>query len=122
MKNLEFNQVRIIVSCQYYENYAADNQDFFDKPIWKTKGESQFTFVIDSDEWTYGDDNIKRLVEKIILNKSNSYCKYKILGYETYFVQPDDITDEVKKAMQNPELSYEEWLQKTKEGQENSLV
>jgi hypothetical protein len=122
MKNLEWNQVRIIVDCQYYENYAADNQDFFDKPIWKPKGLSQFTFVNDSDEWIYGDDKIKPKVEKIISSKSNGYCKYEIVSYETYFVQPDDITDELNKYMQNSELSYEEWLEKTKEGQENSLV
>ena len=99
MKNLEWNQVRIIVDCQYYENYAADNQDFFDKPIWKPKGQSQFTFIVDSDEWIYGDDKIKSIVEKIISSKANGYCKYEIVGYETYFTQPDDITDELNKAM-----------------------
>ena len=99
MKNLEFNQVRIIVSCQYYENYAADNQDFFNKPIWKAKGESQFTFVIDSDEWMYIDDRIKASVQRIISKKSNGFCKYEIVGYETLFFQPEDITDEVNKAM-----------------------
>jgi hypothetical protein len=103
MKNLEWNQVRIIVDCQYYENYAVDNQDFFDKPIWKPKGESQFTFVIDTDEWIYDGSakaaKIKPLVEKIISSKSNGYCKYDIVGYETYFSEPDDITDELNKAM-----------------------
>jgi hypothetical protein len=98
MKNLELNQVRIIVDCQYYENYAADNEYFFSNPIWKCKGQSQFTYTIDSDEWMYCDNEIKPIIEKIISSKSNGYCKYEIVGYETYFTQPDDITDEVTKA------------------------
>ena len=89
---IKFNEVRVVVTCQYYENYAYENGG----EAWKPKGSHQFTFIIDSDEWLYcSDEVVKPMVERIIANKCNGHSRYEVLGYDTIFEDMEDITKSV---------------------------
>ena len=92
MKSFDFGQVKVLVNCQYWENKAYCEGG----EAWRPKGGISFSFVIDSDEWMYCDDEVvKPMVERIIASKCNDFCRMDIIDYETIFEEPKDISDEV---------------------------
>ena len=92
MKSFDFGQVKVVVNCQYWENKAY----WEGGEAWRPKGGVSFSFVIESDEWMYCDEEVvKPMVERIIAGKCNDFCRMEVLGYETIFEEPKDISDEV---------------------------
>ena len=92
MRPLQFDEVRVLVSCQYYENYAFESGG----EAWKPKGGTNFAFNIKSDEWFYlADTVVKPMIESLIESKCDNYCRYEIVSYDTIFEDPTDITDEL---------------------------
>jgi len=91
MKKLQMNEVRVVVNCQYFENYAWESGG----EAWKPKGGVDFAFIINSDEWCYCDNVVKAMVERVIANKCSFHSRYKVVGYETIHEEPKDITDAV---------------------------
>ena len=92
MKSFDFGQVKVVVNCQYWENKAY----WEGGEAWRPKGGVSFSFVISSDEWMYCDEEVvKPMVERIIAGKCNDFCRMEVLGYETIFEEPKDISDEV---------------------------
>jgi hypothetical protein len=92
MKKLQMNEVRVVVNCQYFENYAWESGG----DAWKPKGLHQFAFNIDSDEWFYcSDEAVKPMVERIVANKCNAHSRFQVVGYETIFEEMEDISGEV---------------------------
>lgn len=90
MRALKFNEVKVVVNCQYFENYGSNVA-----PHWKPKGGVDFSFIVDSDEWFYCEDEIKSAAERAVANKNNTYCRLEVVGYETIFEEPKDITYDV---------------------------
>jgi hypothetical protein len=95
MKALNFNEVRVVVNCQYWENKAFESGG----EAWVPKGGISYSFVIESDDWFYDEDRIKPLVERIIFRRCNLYCRMEVVDYEVIFVDPRDISDEVTEAV-----------------------
>lgn len=56
---------KLVVNCQYYENYNVGPNGFGEVPHWKPKGGHTFEMPIDSDVVMYTDDEI---MEKAIIN------------------------------------------------------
>ena len=84
MRALNFNEVKVVVNCQYFEKG-------------KPKGGVDFSFIVESDEWFYCEDVVKSAAERVVANMNNAYCRLEVVGYETIFEEPKDITDEVVK-------------------------
>jgi hypothetical protein len=91
MRTLKFDEVKVVVNCQYFENYAWMSGG----EAWKPKGGVDFAFIINSDEWCYVGNVVKAVVERFIAGKNNSHGRYEVVGYETICEEPKDITDEV---------------------------
>ena len=56
---------KLVVNCQYYENYNVGPNGFGEVPHWKPKGGHTFEMPINSDVVMYTDDEI---MEKAIIN------------------------------------------------------
>ena len=91
MRTLKFDEVKVVVNCQYFENYAWESGG----EAWKPKGGVDFAFIVNSDEWCYCDNVVKAMVERVIANRCDGYQRFKVVGYETICEEPKDITDEV---------------------------
>jgi hypothetical protein len=64
--------------CQYYENYSDTNT-----PYWKPKGGVTFVIAIDSDDMFYGEENVIKWFNEIVLPKhNNDFVKYEYVSNE----------------------------------------
>ena len=85
-------EVRVVVHCQYFENYAFESGG----EAWKPKGGSTFSFIIDSDDWLYGADDVKEVVNEVIDTKyNNAYQRFEAVDYEVIFQEATCISDDV---------------------------
>ena len=96
---------KLIITAQYYENYASANEDWDGKQeYWKAKGGS--TFLIDAsgegkvDAMVYSHADTEAIVEKILAKKSNLHVKYELVDIERIFSEPEDITAEFVKEFE----------------------
>jgi hypothetical protein len=105
MKALQINEVRVVVNCQYYENKAY----WEGGEAWRPKGGVSYSFVVESDEWFYGEDEIKRVVERIVAGKCNDFCRMEVVDYETIFEDAKDISDEVATLCEMRRKEMELW-------------
>ena len=48
---------KVLVHCQYFENYNVDINGFGEVPHWKPKGGHTFQMPIDSDVMFYADED-----------------------------------------------------------------
>ena len=83
---MNHNQVKVIVTLQYYENYSESGYH------WKPKGSQLLSFVVDSDYWMYMDDRIKSVVNTHVGKMCNGHVKFEVISYDVLMEEPEDIT------------------------------
>ena len=80
---------KILVHCQYYENYNVGPDGFGEVPYWKPKGGHTFEMPIDSDVVFYADTEVVLQAIKNMVEKQNSIAeKFEYREHEFVSVEP----------------------------------
>ena len=80
---------KLIVTCQYYENYNVGPDGFGEVPYWKPKGGHTFAMPIDSDVVLYADTDELIQAIKNLVEKQNSIAeKFEYIEHELVFSEP----------------------------------
>lgn len=80
---------KVLVHCQYYENYNVGPDGFGEVPYWKPKGGHTFEMPIDSDIVFYGDTQVVVQAIKNMVEKQNSIAeKFEYREHEFVSVEP----------------------------------
>ena len=80
---------KILVHCQYYENYNVGPDGFGEVPYWKPKGGHTFEMPIDSDVVFYADTEVVVQAIKNMVEKQNSIAeKFEYREHEFVSVEP----------------------------------
>ena len=80
---------KLIVTCQYYENYNVGPDGFGQVPYWKPKGGHTFSMPIDSDVVLYADTDELIQAIKNLVEKQNSIAeKFEYIEHELVFSEP----------------------------------
>lgn len=56
---------KLIVGCQYFENYNVGPEGFGEVPHWKPKGGHEFEIEVNSDVLLYSNDLVKHLTKMV---------------------------------------------------------
>jgi len=105
---------KLIITAQYFENYAAPNADWDGKQTyWKPKGGTQFLIDASGDSdrieaMLYSMAETEDIVKKILAQKSNLHVKYELVEIERVFSEPYDITAEFVKEYEAIHLKESE--------------
>ena len=93
---------KLIVTCQYYENYNVGPDGFGEVPYWKPKGGHTFVMPIDSDVVLYADTDELIQAIKNLVEKQNSIAeKFEYIEHELVFSEPtvvEGLMDELNKV------------------------
>lgn len=80
---------KVLVHCQYYENYNVGPDGFGEVPYWKPKGGHTFEMPIDSDVVFYADTEVVLQAIKNMVEKQNSIAeKFEYREHEFVSVEP----------------------------------
>lgn len=80
---------KVLVHCQYYENYNVGPDGFGEVPYWKPKGGHTFQMPIDSDVVFYADTEVVVQAIKNMVEKQNSIAeKFEYREHEFVSVEP----------------------------------
>ena len=80
---------KVLVHCQYYENYNVGPNGFGEVPYWKPKGGHTFEMPIDSDVVFYADTEVVLQAIKDMVEKQNSIAeKFEYREHEFVSVEP----------------------------------
>lgn len=80
---------KVLVHCQYYENYNVGSDGFGEVPYWKPKGGHTFEMPIDSDVVFYADTEVVVQAIKNMVEKQNSIAeKFEYREHEFVSVEP----------------------------------
>ena len=80
---------KVLVHCQYYENYNVGPDGFGEVPYWKPKGGHTFEMPIDSDVVFYGDTQVVVQAIENMVEKQNSIAeKFEYVDHEFVSVEP----------------------------------
>lgn len=80
---------KVLVHCQYYENYNVGPDGFGEVPYWKPKGGHTFEMPIDSDVVFYADTEVVVQAIKNMVEKQNSIAeKFEYREHEFVSVEP----------------------------------
>ena len=71
------------IKTQYSENYSDSAT-----PYWKPKGSHMFTVMVDLDDFMYCSEAAIQTIEELLLEESNSHCKYEYREHELIFTTP----------------------------------
>lgn len=82
------SKIKIIISSQYWENYAVGPDGFDEVPYWKPKGGHEFSVEVDSDVLLAGEEQIEKVLSKMVDEQSNEACKYEYRSYEIWWGEP----------------------------------
>lgn len=78
---MKHKDATLIIDTQYLENYGCDK-----KPHWKVKMGHEFSIQVNSDDWLYGETEVKAWINHQIETKHNSdYQKYIPVNYQIKF-------------------------------------
>ena len=86
---------KLMVSAQYFENYAAHNDDWDGvREGWKAKGGVDFAIDMDCiDRLYFSSDDIEAAIKAVLRSKSNLVVRYELAGYEFIDPNPTNITE-----------------------------
>ena len=77
------------ITAQYYENYAAQNEDWDGKKQgWKAKGGQIFEIMVDSDDFLYCEDVCIETIKDLLAAGSDLRYKYEYVSHELIFCTP----------------------------------
>ena len=80
---------KVLVHCQYYENYNVGPDGFGEVPYWKPKGGHTFEMPIDSDVVFYADTEVVVQAIKNMVEKQNSIAeRFEYREHEFVSVEP----------------------------------
>jgi len=97
--------VKLVVNCQYFENYNVGPEGFGEVPHWKPKGGHEFSVEVDSDVLLYGEEQIEKVLSKMVEEQSNEACKYEYRSYEIWWGEPTPLDS--KEFQSKLEKEYE---------------
>jgi len=87
------------IIAQIFENYGEP-----DATKWKPKGGQVFTFRCDDDLLFYGEGIVRAAIEKMLLAKSDTLTKYKLISFEPIFFEPINVEVEMENQI-NEEIA-----------------
>lgn len=97
--------MKLRIICQYWENYAAMNDDWDGKREgWKPKGGAEFIAAIPDYAMMLSGEELKDISIKVISKHSNLHVKYDVVETEILFSDPTDVSEEFMKEIK---LQYE---------------
>ena len=80
---------KLVVNCQYYENYNVGPEGFGEVPHWKPKGGHTFQMPIDSDVVMYTDDEImKKAIINLIESQNSIAERFEYREHRVVFSEP----------------------------------
>lgn len=80
---------KLVVNCQYYENYNVGPEGFGEVPYWKPKGGHTFEMPIDSDVVMYTDDEImQKAIINLIESQNSIVERFEYREHRVVFSQP----------------------------------
>ena len=80
---------KLVVNCQYYENYNVGPDGFGEVPHWKPKGGHTFEMPIDSDVVMYTDDEImKKAIINLIESQNSIAERFEYREHRVVFSEP----------------------------------
>lgn len=82
-------EIKIVVNCQYYENYNVGPDGFGEVPYWKRKGGHTFEMPIDSVAVMYSDTEVLVEAIKNLVEKQNTIAeRFEYIEHEVVFGEP----------------------------------
>jgi len=84
---------KLIVGCQYFENYNVGPEGFGDVPHWKPKGGHEFEIEVNSDVLLYSNDLVKHLT-KMVEAQSTIAEKFEYRDHELKWSEPSVLSTE----------------------------
>jgi len=82
-------KVKLVVNCQYYENYNVGPEGFGEVPYWKPKGGHTFEMPVDSDVVMYTQTNVLVEAIKKLVEKQNTLVeRFEYMEHEVVFGEP----------------------------------
>lgn len=84
---------KLVVSCQYYENYNVGLDGFGEIPHWKPKGGHEFEIEVDSDVLLYS-NKLEQHLTKLVEAQSTIAEKFEYRSHEIQWSEPSVIPTE----------------------------
>jgi hypothetical protein len=84
---------KLIVGCQYFENYNVGPEGFGEVPHWKPKGGHEFEIEVNSDVLLYSNDLVKHLT-KMVEAQSTIAEKFEYRDHELKWSEPSVLSTE----------------------------
>lgn len=92
---------KVLVHCQYFENYNVDINGFGEVPHWKPKGGHTFQMPIDSDIMMYADeDKVIQAIKNLVESQNSIAEKFEYIEHELVFSEPtlvEGLLEEIQK-------------------------
>jgi len=92
---------KVLVHCQYFENYNVDINGFGEVPHWKPKGGHTFQMPIDSDIMMYADeDKVIQAITNLVESQNSIAEKFEYIEHELVFSEPtlvEGLKEEIQK-------------------------
>ena len=92
---------KVLVHCQYFENYNVDINGFGEVPHWKPKGGHTFQMPIDSDVMFYADeDKVIQAITNLVESQNSIAEKFEYREHELVFSEPtlvEGLLEEIQK-------------------------
>jgi hypothetical protein len=92
---------KVLVHCQYFENYNLDINGFGEVPHWKPKGGHTFQMPIDSDIMMYGDEGkVIQAITNLVEAQNSIAEKFEYREHELVFSEPtlvEGLGEEIQK-------------------------
>jgi len=86
---MNYNEVNVRVSCQYYENYNVGPDGFGETPYWKPKGGFEFIFPIDSDVMMYApEEHLLTAIKSLVAKQNTMAERFEYISHEVEFNEP----------------------------------
>ena len=80
---------KLLVHCQYYENYNVGPEGFGEVPYWKPKGGHTFQMPIDSDTVFYADeDKLIQAIKNLVESQNSIAEKFEYVEHELVYSEP----------------------------------
>ena len=78
---------KLIIGCQYYENYNVGPEGFGEIPHWKPKGGHKFQIKVDSDV-LWESDKLEEHLTKLVESQSTIAEKFEYRDHEILWSEP----------------------------------
>jgi hypothetical protein len=82
--------VKLVINCQYFENYNVGPEGFGEVPHWKPKGGHEFEIEVDSDVLLYS-NKLEEHLTTLVEGESTIAEKFEYRGHELKWSDPSTI-------------------------------